>query len=172
MRAFLSMVRANLKMTLRDRTRLFWLLLFPAVLIVVFGSLVGGNSDSKVVVGVANGEATPVAKQMTAAMEGSKFLELQSGTEKAELAKLHDGNVDAVVVFPQEELAHEEKRMNQRKTNVLPSQLNPYDVISDSPLGDFASNRPGPRFSVHAFACAVCGTEAADPTAFGQGRCR
>jgi ABC-2 type transport system permease protein len=61
MKAFLSMIRANLKMTLRDRTCLFWLLLFPAVLIVVFGSLVGGNSDSKISVGVENGGATPVA---------------------------------------------------------------------------------------------------------------
>jgi ABC-2 type transport system permease protein len=41
------MIRANLKMTLRDRMCLFWLLLFPAVLIMVFGSLVGGNSDTK-----------------------------------------------------------------------------------------------------------------------------
>jgi ABC-2 type transport system permease protein len=61
MKAFLSMIRANLKMTLRDRTCLFWLLLFPAVLIVVFGSLVGGNSESKITVGVENGGATPVA---------------------------------------------------------------------------------------------------------------
>jgi ABC-2 type transport system permease protein len=59
MKAFLSMIRANLKMTLRDRTYLFWLVLFPAVLIVVLGSLVGGNSDPKISVGVVNGEATP-----------------------------------------------------------------------------------------------------------------
>jgi ABC-2 type transport system permease protein len=61
MKAFLSMIRANLKMTLRNRTCLFWLLLFPAVLIVVFGSLAGGNSYSKISVGVVNGEARPVA---------------------------------------------------------------------------------------------------------------
>jgi ABC-2 type transport system permease protein len=61
MKAFLSMIRANLKMTLRDQMCLFWLLLFPAVLIVVFGSLVGGNSNSEISVGVVNGEATPVA---------------------------------------------------------------------------------------------------------------
>ena len=60
MKAFLSMVRANLKMTLRNRTGLFWLLLFPTVLIVVFSALVGGNSDSKICVGAVNGEATPV----------------------------------------------------------------------------------------------------------------
>ena len=102
MKAFLSMVCANLKVTLRDRARLFWLLLFPTVLIVVFGSVVGGNSNTEISVGVVNGGATPVAKQMTTAMKGSKLLELQSGTEKAELAKLRDGKVDAVVVFPEE----------------------------------------------------------------------
>jgi ABC-2 type transport system permease protein len=86
MKAFLSMVRANLKMTLRDRARLFWLLLFPTVLIVVFGTLVGG--DSEIYVGVVNGQLTPVAKEMTAAMKGSKILEVKSGTEQAELARL------------------------------------------------------------------------------------
>jgi hypothetical protein len=35
--AFLSMVRANLKMTVRNRTGLFWLLLFPAAFIVNSG---------------------------------------------------------------------------------------------------------------------------------------
>ena len=64
MRAFLSMVRSNLKMTLRDRTRLFWPVLFPAVLIVVFGSLVGSNSDPEISVGVVNAEAMPVAISM------------------------------------------------------------------------------------------------------------
>jgi ABC-2 type transport system permease protein len=102
MKAFLSMVHANLKITLRDRTRLFWLLLFPTVLIVVFGAVVGGNSNTEISVGVVYGGATPVAKQMTTAMKGSKFLALQSGTEKAELAKLRDGEVDIVVVFPQD----------------------------------------------------------------------
>jgi ABC-2 type transport system permease protein len=42
MKAVLSMVCANLKMILRDRTCIFWLLLFPAVFIVLFGPLVNG----------------------------------------------------------------------------------------------------------------------------------
>ena len=102
MRAFLSTVRTNLKMTLRDRMRLFWLLFFPTILIVVFGALVGGNSDSEIYVGVVNGELTPVAKQITAAMKGSKALEVKSGIEQAELAKLREGKIDAVEVFPKE----------------------------------------------------------------------
>ena len=99
MRAFLSTVRTNLKMTLRDRMRLFWLLFFPTILIVVFGALVGGNSDSEIYVGVVNGELTPVAKQITAAMKGSKALQVN---EQAELAKLREGKIDAVEVFPKE----------------------------------------------------------------------
>jgi ABC-2 type transport system permease protein len=112
MRAFLSMVRTNLKMTLRDRMRLFWLLFFPTILIVVFGALVGGNSDSEIYVGVVNGELTPVAKQITAAMKGSKALEVKSGIEQAELAKLREGKIDAVEVFPKEAIPGQPLRVH------------------------------------------------------------
>jgi hypothetical protein len=50
--------------------------------------------------------------------------------------------------------------MNRRETIVMPSRLNPCDVVSGSSLGDYS------------FAYALCGTESADPTTFGQGRCR
>jgi hypothetical protein len=62
--------------------------------------------------------------------------------------------------------------MNQRKTDVLSSWLNPYDVLSGSALGDFAADRSGSRSSVYPFSCAVRGVEAAEPRAFGQGRCK
>ena len=100
MKPFFSMVRANLKMTLRDRTRLFWLLLFPALFIVIFGSLVGNDSDFKASVAVVNGGATPIAKKMTSVMRSSKLFQVKSGTEKADLVSLKQGDLDAVVVFP------------------------------------------------------------------------
>ena len=37
---FLAMVKANLKMTVRNRQALFWNLAFPAIFILIFGVLV------------------------------------------------------------------------------------------------------------------------------------
>lgn len=124
MNAFFSMVRANLKMTLRNRTGLFWLLLFPAAFIIIFGSLVGGGNNLHASVGVVNGEATPVTRQMTSAMKDSKFFESQSGTRSTELAKLREGKVDAVVVFPQKADAGQPLRVNSYvdKSNLSTSQ--------------------------------------------------
>jgi hypothetical protein len=62
--------------------------------------------------------------------------------------------------------------MNQRTMIVSSPRLNPYDGVSGSALGDVTSDRPGSRFSDYPFACPARGTEAADPTAFGQGRCK
>jgi hypothetical protein len=62
--------------------------------------------------------------------------------------------------------------MNQRTTIVSPPRLNPCEGVSGSALGDVASDRPGSRFSDYPFVCPARGTEAANPTAFGQGRCK
>ena len=62
--------------------------------------------------------------------------------------------------------------MNQPKMTILPSRLNPHGVVSYSPLGDFACERPRLRSSVHGLACAAHGMEVAGRTAFGRGWCR
>jgi ABC-2 type transport system permease protein len=121
MKAFLSMVRANLKMTVRNRTGLFWLLLFPAAFIIIFGSLVGGGNNLHASVGVVNGEASPLAGQMTSAMKDSKFFEVQSGARSAELAKLREGKTDAVVVFPQKANASQPLKVNSYVDKSNPS---------------------------------------------------
>lgn len=102
MRAFLSLLKSNFKMTLRNRTGLFWLLFFPAFFIVVFGYLVGGDSRLSSTVGVVNGDATPVSQRLVAALEDSGAFEVRRGGRKEELEKLRAGRLDAVLIFPEE----------------------------------------------------------------------
>ncbi len=101
MKSFVSMVKANLKMQVRNRTALFWLLAFPAIFILIFGFLFGKNSDFTATVGVINGHSTPIAKEMTKAMNKSSFFHVNyAASKKEELQKLRQGNIDAVLVFP------------------------------------------------------------------------
>lgn len=102
MKPFFAMVGANLKMQVRNRSALFWLLAFPAIFIILFGFMIGGSGSFNASVQVVNSTSTPIAKQMTKAIKKSSFFTVKTGSKKAGLNKLRNGDVDAVLVFPKE----------------------------------------------------------------------
>ena len=57
MTSLFAMVRANLKMSLRNRAALFWNLAFPALFIVIFGVVFGRGTTVEFDVGVAGPES-------------------------------------------------------------------------------------------------------------------
>jgi ABC-2 type transport system permease protein len=98
MHAFLAMVRANLKMVVRNRQALFWNLVFPALFIVIFGAIFGRDTGVDFTVGVA-GETSAFQQQTVAAMQKSDAFTVKTGDETEELDKLKNGDRDAVLVF-------------------------------------------------------------------------
>lgn len=98
MKALRYMVVANLKMTVRNRTALFWLLAFPVLFIVLFGFLLGG-SDFSVTVGIAGADSSPQAAQVTEQMQGVSAFEVHTGDREAEMEALREGDRAVVVVF-------------------------------------------------------------------------
>ncbi|HZU75117.1 MAG TPA: ABC transporter permease [Dehalococcoidia bacterium] len=98
MRPILSMITANLKMTVRNRQALFWNLAFPALFIILFGALLGSGGNVSITVGVA-GQPSELQTKVIEAMKGSKVFKVKTGAEAAELKALSDGNRDAVLVF-------------------------------------------------------------------------
>jgi ABC-2 type transport system permease protein len=98
MHAFVTMVKANLKMTVRNRQALFWNLAFPALFIILFGALFGRDSGVNFHVGVA-GETSSFRDQTIGAMEGSDAFTVDVGDETDELNKLKDSDRDVVLVF-------------------------------------------------------------------------
>jgi ABC-2 type transport system permease protein len=100
MRAFVAMVRANLKMVVRNRQALFWNLVFPGLFIVIFGTIFGRNSGVNFTVGVTGDTTSPLSQETIAAMKSdSKVFSVKTGTETDELKKLKDGDRDVVLVF-------------------------------------------------------------------------
>jgi ABC-2 type transport system permease protein len=97
-RAFLAMTHANLRMTLRNRSALFFLMAFPIIFIVLFGYLAGGNGFS-IRVGVAGGDLSPMTEAIIDQMEATEGFRVSRGEAESELAAIADGDRTVVVVF-------------------------------------------------------------------------
>ena len=104
MRALFAMIKANLKMTVRNRQAIFWNLAFPAIFILIFGAVFGRDSGVVFDVGIA-GDDSAYKSAAVGAMESSDAFDLHdSGSQEEELEALEDGDRDVVVVFgPQPE---------------------------------------------------------------------
>lgn len=100
MTSFLAMVTGFLKMTMRNRTALFWNLIFPVIFILVFGT-VFNNGDFSASVGVA-GAPSEFHSAVAQTLQESDVFEVSTGSADDELAALRDGDRDVVVVFEDE----------------------------------------------------------------------
>ena len=98
MKALRYMVIANLKMTVRNRAALFWLLAFPVIFIVLFGFFLG-NGDFNLTVGVVGDDINPMVTQVVEQMRSVDGFTVNTGTETDEMAALDEGDRDLVVVF-------------------------------------------------------------------------
>jgi ABC-2 type transport system permease protein len=93
------MIRANLKMSVRNRTALFWNLAFPAIFILIFGTVFGGDDGISFDIGIA-GEPSTFRDDVVAAMRSEdKTYSVDEGTESDEIEALMDGDRDVVLVF-------------------------------------------------------------------------
>jgi ABC-2 type transport system permease protein len=93
------MVRANLKMTVRNRQAIFWNLAFPAIFILLFGAIFGGGGTNAFSVGIAGGES-PLRDQVTRVIVGSDAFTVHEADQASELDALRDDDRDVVLVFP------------------------------------------------------------------------
>lgn len=98
MRSLWAMILANLKMSARNRTALFWNLLFPAIFIIIFGLVFGGTSGVTFSVGIV-GPSSPYQNQVVLAMAGNDAFNVRHGTEGQELMALREGERDVVLIF-------------------------------------------------------------------------
>lgn len=99
MRSFITMVIANLKMTVRNKQALFWNLAFPAIFIIMFGAVFGNGSMTSFEVGIAGGDSPIKVATLQAIKDGDAF-HLHQGSDNEELDALKNDDRDVVLVFP------------------------------------------------------------------------
>lgn len=102
MKAFLAMVKANLKMTIRNRQALFWNLAFPAIFILIFGAVFSGDGSVEFDVAVS-GPDSSFRQSVISTLEDSGAFDVTIGETEEELENLRDGDRQFLLVFSEPE---------------------------------------------------------------------
>ncbi|MGQ9476449.1 MAG: hypothetical protein ACUVS1_11415 [Actinomycetota bacterium] len=79
MNSFLKVFVYDLKMTLRQREALFWLLLFPLLLMTILGLVFGGSGEISISVGLVDLDGSALSRAVVEAFRGIDALKLEVG---------------------------------------------------------------------------------------------
>jgi ABC-2 type transport system permease protein len=99
MNALYRLTIANLKSFIRDRAALFWTVAFPLIFVVIFGLIFSGDAPPASY-GFADLDNSPASGQVKATFGEIEGVSLVEGTEDELLAKMRNGDVNAVIVVP------------------------------------------------------------------------
>jgi|SRR5579884_1235952 len=99
MKSYLTLVRASVRMLVRDRTLMLTSLGLALISILLFGWLFGSNGSARLALGVVNGDTSGAGAQVLASLEQNPSLDVSTGSEQEEVQALRDGHRDAVIVL-------------------------------------------------------------------------
>lgn len=100
MSTFLSLVRANFVMVLRQRAVIISSLGLAVISVLVFGFLFGNNGASKTQLGVVDEDHSQVSAQVVSQLQKNDSFAVYTGNEADEQQALKDGNRDAILIIP------------------------------------------------------------------------
>jgi ABC-2 type transport system permease protein len=100
MRRLWTLTVANTKSYVRDRSTVFWTLVFPLVFVVLFGSIFSGVGGGMISLGWVDLDGTTVSAELASSPVVTGAFTLRTGTQDEMLQAMRDGRVHAVVVVP------------------------------------------------------------------------
>lgn len=99
MRQYFDLLAANFKMTVRNVQALFWLFVFPLIMMSLFGVVFGGG-EAKPKLGVVDLDQTKLSRSVSDGFGKAKVVQLYKiTTVKAAKDRLKAGNLDGVMVI-------------------------------------------------------------------------
>ena len=97
--SYLSMVSANFKMTVRNRQSLFWLFVFPILMMTLLGIVFGGISNQGADIAIVIEEKSEIADSIYKSFKGIDAFTVERLNEERALQELKGGDLDAVIVM-------------------------------------------------------------------------
>lgn len=100
MQALFALTVANIRSYVRDRAALFWTLAFPLIFIFMFGFIFQSGSESRLTLGWADEDRSAGSAQLREGFAAQAGTELIDASQDDALARMREGDVDAVIVVP------------------------------------------------------------------------
>ncbi len=100
MRVLFKLLVADIRQFVRERAALFWTFAFPIFFILIFGAVFSGGDNITFNVGLVVDDNSPVAQQLTGALQQVPPFKLNIGNESPELEALRKGDRRAVIIVP------------------------------------------------------------------------
>ncbi|MFW6035630.1 MAG: ABC transporter permease [Halanaerobiales bacterium] len=100
MRMFKEMFIANVKEYIRDKTALFWFIIFPLIFIFIFGWVFTGTQEQTFNVGIIAESENIMSEKMVEGFKSVESFNVSVEEEDTELKALKKGNRNIVVEIP------------------------------------------------------------------------
>lgn len=97
--SFLAMLTANFKMTVRNRQALFWLFVFPILLMSLLGIVFGGVDNQTAKIGIVVNDEGRTAKSIYESFSAIEAFNVKKLNRVEALSRLKAGDLDAVLVM-------------------------------------------------------------------------
>jgi len=113
-------------MTVRNVTSLFWLFVFPILMMSLIGIAFGGIGNQTVKIAIVQADKSRTARSITKSFSRIKAFKV-SKTDKADaLKRLKDGKIDAVLVMDKDFTAALEEKLSTKDDSIKPARLGLY----------------------------------------------
>jgi ABC-2 type transport system permease protein len=99
MKKFLKFTGASLKMTYRERIAMFWIFLYPLLLMLLLGAIFGHSGQANIHLGVVDLDRSPITSGVMDALKSIKAFTVHTGTVDDLKDELNNGKVNAVLVL-------------------------------------------------------------------------
>lgn len=101
MNAVFTLANKDVKLLLRDKGALFWVLVFPLLIAILFGSIFGGSNGSNAIkVAVIDQDGTKESKGFVDRLRSSTALKIQDSGAKDPIDEVRRGNLSAYILIP------------------------------------------------------------------------
>src|SRR5215472_17907421 len=99
MSTFITLVRSNFLMLIRQRMLIITSLGIAVLSMLIFGGLFGGNGTSKTQLGIVDQNHSQTSEQIIQSLQHTNSLAVFTGSYAEEQQALKDGNRDAIIIL-------------------------------------------------------------------------